>query len=298
MAKEEYTAEQWYQSALDGAAEDQFTGGGVVGLMRVDLGYKTFIAGMTGKDFFKTFFPVRSVSKKARAGVLAEAKEFGQANGATKNPAWAVALTMYKEECVTLSGEPVGWAHDQQKTISMWPLIAHPDKPGGAKAFMTAQKESRAPTAKDFYGRVSWINDPYKESLGEAGKTEEDKRDGTYRFPTVAIIADVYKNKASAQAAAAKFAAEAPDNGTAPVEYPWSDFPGDWGDDEDWVGFAADAEMALHEDGTAAEYAEDELGEDLTFLYRALSVGGFKNRKIKDITGAKMSEIKAALAPS
>ena len=295
-ATEQYTTEQWYASANEGAAEEQFTGGGVIGKLRVDLGYKVYVAGMTGEDLFKTFFPISDPSKEARGIVLAAAKVFGEANGATGNPRYVVCLTMAKDECVNLSGDPVDWSHDQQKTVPMWTV--HTDAPSAAKAFMTALQEHRAPIAKDFYGRVSWINDPYKESLGEAGKTDQD-RDGKARFPSIAVIADTYKNKASAQAAAEKFAAEAPGtNGTASVEYPWSDFPGGWGDNEDWAEFAKDAEMSLLEDITAKEYAADELGEDLTFLYRALSVGGFKNKKIKDVTGAKMSEVKAALATS
>ena len=291
----EYTAEQWYESANEGAAEEQFTGGGVIGKLRVDLGYKVYVSGMTGEDLFKTFFPISDPSKAARGVVLAAAKVFGEANGATGNPRYVVCLTMAKDECVNLSGDPVDWSHDQQKTVPMWTV--HTDAPSAAKSFMELLRENRAPIAKDFYGRVSWINDPYKESLGEEGKTDQD-RDGKARFPSIAVIADVYKNKTSAQEAAEKFAAEAPSNGAGSVEYPWPDFPGGWGDDN-WTEVAEDAEMTLLEnDVTAAEYAKDELGEDLTFLYRALSVGGFKNKKIKDITGAKMSEVKAALAPN
>ena len=292
----QYTAEEWYNSADEGAAEEQFTGGGVIGALRVDLGFKVYIAGMTGEDLFKTFFPVTDPTKNARQLVLAQAKAFGAANGATGNPQYVVCLTMDKSECVNLSGDAVDWSHNQQKTVPMW--TKHADGPSAAKTFMAALQENHAPIAEDFYGRVTWVNDPYKESLGEAGKTDQD-RDGKARFPNIAIIADVYRNKASAQAASAKYAAEATsNNGTGPtaVTYPWADFPGSWGDDENWGTFAQDVEMALIEGGDAGEYAENELGEDLTFLYRALSVGGFNNGKIRQVTGAAMGDIKAALA--
>jgi len=298
-AEKQYTVEDWYNSADEGAAEEQFQGGGgVIGKMRLDLGYKVYIAGMTGEDLFKTFFPVANPTGEARALGLATAKAFGQANGATKNPQWVVCLTMEKDECVNLSGEAVEWSHNQQKTVPLW--TKHVDGPSAAKLFMEKAQANRIPMNEPFYGRVAWVNDPYKESLGEAGKTDKDRDGTTMRFPTVAVIEDVYKSKESAQAAAAKFAAEAPgataEEGAA-IQYPWGDeFPGSWGDDEDWAEFANDVELALIEGDDAETYAEEELGEDLTFLIRALSVGGFNNKKIKDVTDLKMSVIKKALA--
>jgi CheY-like chemotaxis protein len=49
----------------------------------------------------------------------------------------------------------------------MWTV--HKDGPSAAKVFMAALQENRAPIAREFYGRVRWVNDPYQENLGEAG---------------------------------------------------------------------------------------------------------------------------------
>lgn len=297
MAKKDkqYTAQDFYDSVYDGVAEES-AGGGVIGRMKVEFGYKVFPIGLTGEDVFKTFFPIIVPTKDGRAKVREKARAFAVENGEENpRPRHAAGLTMYKApHTVTLSGEDVEWNFNQLKVVPLWTI----DKgPSAAKLFMDAVTEHKVPINEDFYGRVTWRPDPYQESLGEAGKTEKDQ-EGNLRVPLIAIIAETFPDKSSMQAAAEAYAANAPgDNGTG--SYPWADFPGDWGDEntEGWTKLAKDFEIiALEDDLNATKYADEEFGEDLTWLIRVCSLAGFGVGQIANLTGEKKKVVKAAIA--
>lgn len=274
----------WNQA--DETIPGEFTGGGVIGKCRADLGYKVYVKGIGGDDQAKTFFPYSNA--KTRKAQLGKARKFAKAQGAgNRATQHAVQIRLYRGSCFNNEGEPVTWQYDRYNVVDLWPRLRNPEEPSAANAVMDSIHEHGVKPGKDEFLRVVWIDDPHFKSLGEM--TDEDA-DGNPRYKTVAVIAERYADAAAAQAAIAA-------GGEAAESYPWDDFPGEWKED-DWSKIASAYEMYMaepEEDYTLTGYVEDNFDMDVTWFVRVLSLGGLDNGEIAELTELSKGKIKKAL---
>lgn len=274
----------WDQSTETIAGE--FTGGGVIGKCRVDLGYKVYVKGLGGDEQEKTFLPYTNA--KTRKATLAKGRTFAKAQGVTARAVQhAVQIRMFRDSCFGGDGQPVTWQYDRFNVVDLWPRLRNPEDPSAANAVMDSIIEHKVQAGQDEFLRIIWIDDPHFKSLGE--KTDEDQ-EGNPRYKTVAVIAERYVDAAAAQAAIAA-------GGEAAESYPWDDFPGEWGED-DWSKIASAYDMYMaepEEDYTLTGYVEDNFDMDVTWFVRVLSLGGLDNGEIAELTGLSKGKIKKAL---
>jgi len=144
-----------------------------------------FVAGVGNDD---SFFPVSTrdeyVSQKEAAA------NFAREHGSTGKPSYGYLLTVYKDE--VLSKDASGWKGNLSKFYPEWQSSAK-------EVVVPALKKINMPPNKMFYASVKWKDDPYKVSLGEAGKT--DIKDGERAYPTVMYFDTVFNSKDEALAA-------------------------------------------------------------------------------------------------
>ncbi len=154
------------------AAEESGGAGGVIAKGWVDFGFFIYARGFTGNDNAKKFFSSRKLGKaKAREAATKFAKE----NGEDPRPQDVIQVCAYLDGAVKADGNPVGWNCNQFQTIPTWTLkksMEAAGKPSAAKTMMGILETLEIEPTKEYWFQFSWQPDPYKASLGEAGKTE------------------------------------------------------------------------------------------------------------------------------
>ncbi len=182
----------WWNEALE-VAQSESGGGGIVGKIRAEFGYKVYVAGVAQES---TFFPApaEKARGKERAEALAKAQGFLREHGVTgKRPAWALQIRVYRDTAV-VRGEPVTWQHDR--------FFVTPTYASAFNVIAESLRDAGIETLPwEGWVRLRLINDPYAESRGEAGMTDRDA-DGNPRFPQIAVVAEVFPNEPVAHAAA------------------------------------------------------------------------------------------------
>lgn len=298
MSKDKDEVQDYWDNAEKGAEEE--SGGGVIGKARIELGYWVYVSGITGNDRIKCFFPQETRDRASRKAARIKAQAFAIKNGLTKNDAnWSAMTKLYREECVS-KGKPVKWEADRFEVVPLWPLnqvdkVTKELVPSAARLVMSAIREHGVPAGKDFYGRFAWPADPYKVSQGKAGMTKEDL-EGNPAFPTICIVVEKYTDKA---AALETIAGMSTDNGDSVSDSKYGDeFPGEGWEKTDWEEEATAIEAALVIGVESVEvYADEDFGQDVTWLIRAMSAGGLSDKQISKLTGEKRGKVRKALAP-
>jgi hypothetical protein len=277
--------ENYWDQALEGAQEES-SGGGVIGRGRVSLGYFAFVQGFQGDDRDKCVFIPDNPGKAARAEARKAAQAFCAKNGAeTKAARWCAITRIYRTDAVRANGEDVSWQNDRLETTPLWTL--NQDGPSAGKAVREALIDHKVPGNKDFYGRFGWPPDPYKTSQGEAGMTDEDQ-EGNARYPRICVVQEVFASKTAAQEAVGS--ADAGDESTA--AYPWAD---GWSQD-DLIAMVNTFTQEKGEYDTFAELVEDEAGEDVGWGVKLLAdVGEMDIGDIAKFTGLKKGAVRKAL---
>jgi len=178
-----------YWDDFDKADKEESSGsGGIIGNVIVDAGFKVYASGQSNEA---TFFPSGGVGADRRLAAKRKAEVFAQeVNGS--EPKWAVQIQVEKQDAFS-GGKAATWANNRYFVTDTW---------------TSAFKEVVRPALEKFemalpftgWARVGFKADPYKEAMGEAGKTDQDQ-DGNLRFPLVAYITELFASKAEAMVA-------------------------------------------------------------------------------------------------
>ena len=216
------------------AAEESGGSGGVIAKGWVDFGFFIYARGFTGDDNAKKFFSSRKLGKaKAREAAIKFAKE----NGEDPRPQDVVQVCAYLDGAVKADGNPVGWNCNQFETIPTWTLKKSSKaagSPSAAKTMMGILEALGIEPNKEYWFQFSWQPDPYKASLGEAGKTErytyQDESGNDVeglRVPSFMYPVAVFESK---EAALAAVGSGGGDTASPPAFVPEGWEAGDWAD--------------------------------------------------------------------
>ena len=182
-----------FWSEFEQVDREESGGGGIVGLVNVRTGYKVYAS---GADQEESFFDAPAGDKAARAKAKAAATLYANEHGANQ-ARWSILLHMPADSAIRMiDGEWQGvtWEKDRYFVTNTW---------------TDACKQVVVPSLKtagvteipcSIWCRVGFQPDPYKLSLGEAGKTDTDQ-DGNARYPQVAYITERFDSFEAAKAA-------------------------------------------------------------------------------------------------
>lgn len=173
-----------YWDSYEKAAQEESGGGGIVANVRVDIGYKVYVAGVDQAD---TFFGV--ANPQERDAAKAEAQAFGRENGAPRGPQWGIQLRAYREDALS-RGQPVTWKADRFFNADAWTSACK-------EVVVDSLKENDIAPPWEGWARIGFKPDPYKVAQGEAGMTDEDQ-EGNPRYPQVAYIVETFANQEAA----------------------------------------------------------------------------------------------------
>jgi len=166
-------------------------GGGIVARVRVEPGYKIYVAGLPQEE---TFFPVSNVGDKAeRARARAKANKVSAEYGARPS-AYSIQIRAFADNAYVRGG-PANWPKgDRFWVVNTWTDAAK-------QVLLPSLKENGcAPLPWEGWVRIGFKPDPYKVSLGDAGMTDVDQ-DGNPRFPLVPYIVEVFPSEEAALSA-------------------------------------------------------------------------------------------------
>lgn len=293
MPKQKSKQNYWDQ-AQKGAQEEGGLGKPVIARGRVDLGYFAFAPGFSGEDRKECIFLPKS-GKDGREKARLAAQKLCQDNGKNADSArWCIITTIYQNEAMYADGNEIDtWNGDQVDPIPLWPVWDKQGKrreePSAGGLIWDAVNSLKLDGGKDFYGLFGWQADPYKLSLGEAGKTKESRSGDddtvTMQYPVVCVVQEVFANKGAAAKAVGTPA-------VASDGYTWAE---GWTEDD----LAEMVNTLTTEKGNYDDFAtlvEDEAGEDVAWGVKLLSeVGEMDTADIVKFTDLKAGKVRKAL---
>lgn len=166
--------------ALD-QLERQESGRGFIGRIRLRVGYKTFVSGLSNSETFFAFMPGDEI---AQIQQLQKAKELIAEHGAAVRPQAAVETTIFRDGVLN---RDVVWKQDRVFTCPLWTTAYK----GIVK---DAIKRLGIKPEGEFWGRIAFREDP--SGRMEKGPSGED------RVALIAYPAEVYESEAAAREAA------------------------------------------------------------------------------------------------
>lgn len=211
--------EEWEEIAN---AEEPQLGGGFIGLIAIETGYKLFISGVSNKE---SWFSSGKDTEQERADAREKAKAFLAENGhGDVKLNYGINIICPVETCYK-KGEQVEWASDRhffiQKFTDAWKKVVRP-------AFI----EHSVITPSQIYAKVSFADDPYYVAMGDAGKKKTDQN-GNPKYPDVAYISVVYTPdefdaELKRQQEANQTVEPVNNDGAPPVPQGWVEYPNEW----------------------------------------------------------------------
>ena len=209
-----------YFDELDQAvAEESSSGGGILALTRVDVGFKIYAtntqlsenspAGKTPYSQAMTFFPT-GPDKASREKALEAAKKFATAVGAKPPNGLSVQMICYKEGALS-KGAPVTWQNDRNFVEALWERKNKESSPTdletpGTGGFLKGTMSDGAAIVKPALKALgkplpweSWAQIGFKPSPSNRQDTDKD---GNPRTALVAYPVRVFASEAEAKAGA------------------------------------------------------------------------------------------------
>jgi hypothetical protein len=232
-----------FWDSYEKVTQEESGGGGIVALVRVDMGYKVYVAGVDQAD---TFFGVADAANRDQA--KGDAQAFGRENGAPRGPQWGIQLRAYREDGLS-RGQPVTWKADRFFNTDAW---------------TSACKEVVVPSLRDNdiappwegWARIGFKPDPYKVAMGESGMTDQDQ-EGNPRYPQVAYVVETFANQ---EAAYGGVDVADPADVAFPLETILPDFlEGTSWDDESWQQVIDDIKVQSSENKLTPNQLKDYL---------------------------------------
>jgi len=184
---------------LDQLEKENGGGGGYVGKINFQIGYKVFISGMSNED---SFFPFNPADDANKADALAKANSVVSAAGSDKKPNNSVQFRLYKD---TILGRDVTWEQDQFYVYPTW-------TDGWKDVVRPALKEAGVSKIGEFWGRITFTEDP-------SGRTRLDNVTGEEKPALIGYLIEVYPDEATASAAAGGGASAPTSKYTVPADW-------------------------------------------------------------------------------
>lgn len=192
-----------YFDELDQAvAEESSSGGGILALTRVDVGFKIYAtntqlsenspAGKTPYSQAMTFFPT-GPDKASREKALEAAKSFAVQVGAKPPRGLSVQMICIREGALS-KGEPVTWKDDRNFIEALWTNAKTGEMSDGAAVVKPSLKEIGLPLPWEKWAQVVFKPSP-------SNRQDTDK-DGKPRTALVAYPVRVFASEAEAKAGA------------------------------------------------------------------------------------------------
>lgn len=169
------------------------SGGGIVGKVNIETGYKIMVSGVNNKD---SFFAGDLRNKEENAKALAQAKaklaELGNPTRTDKNgkeqpirPSQAVQIVIYRD---SVKGKDVSWNDDR---VFCYPLYTDDCK----KIVLPSFKNANVDRLGEMWARISFAPTP-------TGRTKANQN-GEQVTELIAFVAEVYASEQAALAAVA-----------------------------------------------------------------------------------------------
>lgn len=234
-----------FWDSYEQATQEESGGGGIVGKVRIDLGFKVYVGGV---DQGATFFPVATPADKSK--VKAEAQAFANQHGAPRGPQWGIQIKVFRDGAYS-AGQPVTWQNDRYFNSDAW---------------TSAAKELVVPKLKQLdislpwegWARVGFAPDPYEV---QAGTMKDVDQAGNPRFTPRAYVTAIFANQEEAIAAVGSGASSgetAPATSAFPIP-----IPGGW-DAETWGDVLADLKVQEGNPKEVIDYAMNTYGVVVT----------------------------------
>ncbi len=206
-------------------------GGGLIGKIKFEIGYKAFVAGVGNEE---SFFPFVSGDDTSKSAAKVKCDALISEHDSSGRSQVCFQFRVYKDDVL---GREVTWKGDRFFTHPLWT--------DGYKQIVRPSLKESGVEFGDLWGRIGFAVDP----SGRMTKNE----DGEEVPAMVEYLAEVYKDQAAAQAAAAEFA-ESGDGGSS----------GDSGSlvvpdgytKETWLGVKDEILSALGDDPSGGDVAK------------------------------------------
>ena len=192
--------------------EETRSGPAVLGLVEISMGYKAYVSGMSSAD---TFFAVADPHNgQQRKAAKAKAQELGRANFGIQIKRFRDQTDQFKDG----QWVAVSWNNDLYENVDGWRSVRkarngqvrlrNPETlqyenvpvdafPNGLGFDMVIDSLDKCGISDKLtwrgYAALMWLDDPAAVYYGDAGKTATDQ-DGNPKFPTVAVVTDVWNS--------------------------------------------------------------------------------------------------------
>lgn len=231
----------------DQATQEESGGGGIVGKVRIDMGFKVYVGGV---DQGATFFPVTTPADKSK--VKTEAQAFATKSGAPRNPQWGIQIKVFRAGAYS-AGQPVTWQNDRYFNADAW---------------TSAAKELVVPKLKQLdislpwegWARIGFAPDPYEV---QAGQMKDVDQAGNPRFTPRAYVTAIFANEEEAVAAVGTSGTDVAE--TIPFDQPAFAIPmPDGWDAETWGDVVEDLKAQTGAPKEVVDYAAATYGVTIT----------------------------------
>lgn len=193
---------QEFMNALNEQKElEGGSGSSAVAFCHLNFGYPVYAGGLEESERFHVAPPGKAGTAE-REVAKAKAQEIAEQYGLDPNRVqFSLQLLIEAQGAVKMQeGEAVlaGWNGNISETAPFWTMNS--DAPSALKDLhLEAMQKFNLMHGWSGWAKIGYARDPYKVSLGEAGKTDEGL-DGEERFPIVRYITKVYSSKEEAYA--------------------------------------------------------------------------------------------------
>jgi hypothetical protein len=233
-----------FYDILEEYEQQESMGGGIVGKILVQLGWKSFIPGMGNEETFFHYTPGDEASKKA---AKEQCQNLITQSGVPNRPQNCIQFQVYRDSVL---GRDVTWQGDR--------FFVHPLWTDGYKQIVKpAMKAAGMTTVGEYWGRIAFADDP-------SGRMEED-REGNPRVAQIPHLVEIYPSKEAAQKAVEGGAAASPEGG----ETVDTGVPPGWTKDA-WDSVKSDIQKAK-DDGQAPPTIASDYGVEVKYIVQALS---------------------------
>ena len=169
---------------LDEYESQESGGGGIIGKILIEIGFKAFVAGVGNED---SFFPFKAGAEKSKTAAKKKCDSLLSEHGVTTRAQVCLQFRVYKDDVL---GREVTWQGDRFFCHPLW-------TPAYKEIVKPALIETGAKLG-EVWGRIGFAPDP-------SGRTTENQQGDTVP-ETVEHLVEVYADQAAAEAAVSEFA--------------------------------------------------------------------------------------------
>lgn len=185
------------------------SGGGFIGLFKIEAGYKIFVQGLTNEESFAAFDPGDDEAREAALEAMREQLHLSgdptDTKGRKLRPQKSVQLVLYRD---SIKNREVTWQQDREWTFPTWTdsyaKVLH------VSIMKFVESGQLADYGVDTWGRISFAKDP-------TGRQKKNEQTGEMQDVLVPVIAEIYASEEEAEAAVGSEVIAQNPNGAEPT---------------------------------------------------------------------------------